>query len=159
VGHHAVDTNVLVAANGRDTHADLVCRRAAVAQLIAIRSAKSLLLDAGREVLREYQARMNFAGAPGIGDEFFRWAFENQATLPLIELHHEDERGYEEFPESQELRAFDPADRKFVALVVAHGDAVVVNALDSDYSESSAGLTAAGVRILELCPHQLHDVG
>ncbi len=135
------------------------CRRGAIAQLIAVQSEKSLLLDAGREVLAEYQALMNFRGAPGIGDEFFRWAFDNQATLTRIPLHPEDERGYEEFPDAQELRAFDRADRKFVALAATHGDAVVVNALDSDYSEARVGLAAAGVGVLELCPHQLRDAG
>lgn len=154
--HYAVDTNVLVAANGRDTHADIDCRLKAVEWLELILADSSLLLDMGLEVLTEYYAYCNFAGQPGLGDEFFRWAFQSQGLLSSIELHPHETRRYVEFPDSAGLEEFDPPDRKFVALAFTHSDAAVVNCLDSDYDEAGAALSAAGVQVIELCPHQLH---
>jgi len=155
VSHRAVDTNVLVAANGRDTHADLECQLASVDMLVAIRSDKSLLLDRGGEVLAEYLKYSNFSGQPGVGDEFFRWAFQNQGVLVSVELHKHEERVWVEFPDLAELKDFDPPDRKFVALALTHPNSSVVNALDSDYVESNTGLAAAGVDVIEICSHQL----
>lgn len=153
--HQAVDTNVLVAANGRDTHADLECQLASVEILVAIQSDKSLLLDRGGEVLAEYLKYSNFHGQPGVGDEFFRWAFQNQGVLVAIELHEHEERIWVEFPDLAELQDFDPPDRKFVALALSHPNSSVVNALDSDYVEAHTALVAAGVDVIEICSHQL----
>ncbi|MCP4305927.1 MAG: hypothetical protein GY788_13835 [bacterium] len=131
----------------------------AVATLMTIQSNASLLLDADREVIAEYRTNVGFGGQRGVGDEFFQWAFDNHAQLTVLELHQDPHRGYEEFPDSSGLEGFDSNDRKWVALALAHGDAVVVNALDSDYAESKLELEDASVEVVELCPHQIHVKG
>ena len=51
--YNVVDTNVLVVANGRDTHAEPPCRLAAAKALLAVKNDRSLVLDTGREILGE----------------------------------------------------------------------------------------------------------
>jgi hypothetical protein len=112
-------------------------------------------LDAGGEVLAEYSTYCAHSGQPGVGDEFFRWAFQNQGLISSHELHPSDERGYVEFPDDERLSSFDRSDRKFVALVAVAGEAQVLNALDSDYSDAGEVLRELGVVVVELCEHQL----
>lgn len=77
---------------------------------------KALALDADRAILDEYRNYCNYRGQPGVGDEFYRWAFDSQhASCHLVELTPDADRGYREFPDSPELRKFDWSDRKFVA--------------------------------------------
>lgn len=151
----AIDTNVLIAANGRDTHADPACRATCIDALVETQRGGRLLLDAGGEVLAEYSTYCAYSGQPGVGDEFFRWAFQNQGVVSSYELHPSDERGYVEFPDDERLSSFDPSDRKFVALVAVAGEGQILNALDSDYRDAGDVLRELGVVVIELCEHQV----
>ena len=57
------------------------------------------------------------------------------------------ERGFEELPDN----AFDPSDRKFLAVARA-AEAVVLNAVDSDWGEQAALMDELGVKVCQLCP-------
>lgn len=76
-----IDTNVLVVANGRTPQASLDCQEACVARLVTVRESETTLLDDLGLVLKEYIGqRLSFSGQPGVGDQFFKWLFENQAN-------------------------------------------------------------------------------
>ncbi|MCY3561180.1 MAG: hypothetical protein OXH20_08455 [bacterium] len=151
-----VDTNVLVVANGRDTHASDECKRAAVSALIGVKDSSSLIVDAGRRILGEYRKHCDQSGQPGLGDEFFRWAFDHAAFLHAVKLTENEDRGFEEFPDDPALAGFDPDDRVFVAVsAAARIDNVILNAVDSDYKLHCGGLAAVGVVVEELCPNEL----
>ena len=151
-----IDTNVLVVANGRDTHASGECRLATIEALGSVMDSSALLLDAGRRILAEYGRHCDHSGRPGVGDEFFRWAFDHAASSRSVTLTENEDRGFEEFPEDPALAGFDPDDRVFVAVSVAAGiDNIILNAVDSDYYLHRKGLETAGVVVKELCPNEL----
>ena len=151
-----VDTNVLVVANGRDTHAGHQCQLATVGALRRVKDSNSLILDAGGRILAEYRKHCDHSGQPGVGDEFFRWAFDRQAGLRSVTLTENEERGFEEFPDDPALAGFDRDDRVFVAVSVAAGIRnLILNAVDSDYHLHRTGLKQARVLVEELCPSEL----
>lgn len=152
----AIDTNVLVVANGSHDSASLGCQLAAVGALRTSQLSRSLILDLGGEILNEYRKHCDYSGQPGVGDEFFRWAVESQGTLTRVELAHDPVRRFGEFPADPDLDAFDWDDRMFVATSIAFpGRSQIVNASDSDYSHARDALERNGVEVLELCPGDL----
>ena len=59
----------------------------------------------------------------------------------------DDRRGFKELPPN----AFDPSDRKFLAVAVV-AKAVVLNATDSDWEEHAPLMEDLGVVVNQLCP-------
>ena len=149
-----VDTNVAIAANGRETHADLHCRLACVETLKGLVEREIVAIDDGNLILDEYRNHLNFAGRPGVGDLFFKHVFDHQyqegRVRRVLVTPAGDERGFEELPENR----FDPSDRKFLAVAVA-ARAVVLNAMDSDWGEQQALMDELGVEVDELCPQHV----
>ena len=65
----------------------------------------------------------------------------------------DDRRGYEELPENK----FDRSDRKFLAVAVV-ANAVVLNAVDSDWHEQADLMDELEVEVEQLCPqHAFKD--
>lgn len=147
-----VDTNVAIVANGRETHADARCQLTCVARLKSLASGEVVAIDDRGLILEEYRSRLNLSGMPGVGDVFLKHVFNNQyrdnwvRRVPVTPSEDE-RRGFEELPEN----AFDRSDRKFLAVAVA-GNAVVLNATDSDWHEHEALMDDLGVGVTQLCP-------
>ena len=150
-----VDTNVLIVANGRDnTPADLECEFACVEMLEGATSGKQIvLLDESNLIMDEYSNHCNYRGAPGVGDEFFKflydrqWSEESAIKHVPIQVISDKQGGFANLPPN----SFDKSDRKFLAVAEA-GDGRVVNATDSDWSEHADFIDSIGVQVLELCP-------
>lgn len=154
--HFAIDENVLVVANGRETHASLMCQLACVDFLLECKRDRSLLLDTAGAVLALYASKCNWSGEPGTGDEFFRWAFDNSHGLELVDLARDDSGRYVDVPEG--LEDFDRDDHIWLALVLKTSvEAQIVNAVDSDYLENLSKLEAALVDVLELCHDEVRQ--
>ena len=152
----SVDENVLVVANGRETHASLACQLVCVDFLLECKRDKSLLLDAVGAVLALYASKCNWSGQPGTGDEFFRWAFDNMHGLEVVDLARDGSGRYIDVPDG--LDDFDRDDHIWVALVLkASSQAQIVNAVDSDYLERATELNAARVDVVELCPDDVRQ--
>jgi hypothetical protein len=121
-------------------------------------------LDTDGAILQEYAGYMNFAGRPGVGDEFYRWAHDSQWDAGLckrvrITPSDDPNRGYDEIPDDPRLEGFDLSDRKFVATAVACGaNFAVAVAVDTDWLEFRAPLESAEVAIDYLCLDYLQDV-
>ena len=155
-----VDTNVAIAANGRNTHADVQCRLACVEKLQDVVENQVIAIDDQRAIVDEYLKHLNHSGEPGVGDTFFKHVLNNrhQGTrvrrVPVTPSSDE-RRGFEELPPN----SFDPSDRKFVAVAVA-GGAVVLNATDSDWDEHAALMSSLAVEVHQLCPqHSTKQIG
>lgn len=149
-----VDTNVAVAANGRMTHASIECQLRCVETLQLIRG-QMIAIDSSGLVIKEYRNQLSFSGAPGVGDAFSKYVFDNQYRddkIQRVEVtpSDNDKRGFEELPEN----TFDRSDRKFLAVAVA-ADAVVLNATDSDWSQHETLMDRLGVVVEELCPQHI----
>ncbi|MFN8557994.1 MAG: hypothetical protein U0531_11845 [Dehalococcoidia bacterium] len=157
-----VDTNVLVAANARDTHASPVCSRACKDALVTIQRSKRVVLDDGRRILKEYLANASSSGQPGVGDAFLLWVLRNQANRRHCEQVTITPRAgaddnFEEFPIDPDLAGFDRADRKFVAVALASNhQPAVLNATDTDWYHHREALGRYGLRITFLCPELMH---
>ena len=147
-----VDTNVAIAANGRDTHADVACQLCCVQKISSLVREGVVVVDDKGLVVQEYGRRLSFSGAPGMGDAFFRYVFDQQyqgGRVQRVVVTPSDDtlKGFEELPEN----TFDPSDRKFLAVAVV-ADAAVLNATDSDWEEQAALMEQLGVEVDQLCP-------
>lgn len=152
-----VDTNVPIAANGRNTHVREQCRLTCIERLQHVIENDLIAIDKGGEILAEYANTLNWSGAPGIGDVFFKHVFNHQyqpkrVRRVAITPTNDDDRGYEELSSNQ----FDRSDRKFLATAVV-GKATVLNATDSDWQEHHDLVASLGVTVCELCPSELKD--
>ena len=149
---YVVDTNVAMAANGRDTHADLECQLNCIEELESICRESVIVLDDGDLIFEEYRNHLHFKGAPGTGDKFFKHVYDHKygesrvRRVPITPCS-DDLCGYQELPENE----LDRSDRKFLAVAVV-AQAEILNATDSDWSEQEALTRGLGVCVRQLCP-------
>lgn len=156
-----VDTNVPVTANGEaGPRVSPGCSEACSERLLEItRGRVRLRLDDGFEIFQEYLSRLSLSGQPGVGDLFVKWAHDHQFNPERCErvaLTPHPARGYEEFPEDEELAVFDRDDRKLAAAARAQRPyATVLNAVDSDWWEHERVLARHGIHVGFVCSDQV----
>jgi predicted nucleic acid-binding protein len=150
-----IDTNVPVAANGRDTHANLACQLACVRFLQAVASDRSnnqIVVDEYGLILDEYNSHLHFKGQPGVGDMFFKYLHDRmydgaKVQVAAITPIDDDTRGFDELPVNQ----LDSSDRKFLATALSAG-AEIVNSLDTDWHCQRVFVAGLNVAVRQLCP-------
>ena len=154
-----IDTNVPKAANGEATpQASPDCVRACLETVQDVMNdLHSLVIDAGWRILREYMRQLRSSGQPGMGDAFLKWVLTNQANpqrcAQVSITPVTSSQKFKEFPVVPELSTFDPSDRKFVAVALAHPQRPpIVNATDSDWWHYRQSLKNCGVNVKFLCP-------
>ncbi len=157
---NVIHTNVLISANGIDTHAPLKCQSECIELLEQIKSEKKLiLLDSDRDIFDEYQRYCDLSGKPGVGDFFFKWLHDHSADASRVrsidaKKSDQDDIVYEILKDIECLAGFDRSDRKFLAVAMTYeGQAVIHNATDSDWHahrDCIAGIE--GVSFNQLCP-------
>lgn len=149
-----IETNILIAANGKSDQANDACMDKCIETLLEVRATACLALDDAGEILDEYSVYCSYSGQPGVGDEFFIWAHNNQyATCRRVRLTPHDDRVYQEFPDAPGLAKFDRSDRKWIATALGcDPTATIYNAVDSDYAEATQALADAAIPVTELCP-------
>lgn len=157
-----VDTNVPVVANGKSEQASPECVLACVRQIARLQQNGTLVLDDQWRILREYQRDLRSEGQPGVGDAFLLWVLRNQKTRCVLvsitpcEADNPHCTDFEEFPDDPDLANFDPSDRKFVAVALAHHDLPpILNATDSDWWHFRETLASHGIVVEFLCGDQL----
>jgi hypothetical protein len=158
---YIVDTNVAVAADNR-AGAGPECVRACIAALQEIMDGRQLLVvDEGGQIVSEYRNNLYSQNQPTIGTTFLRWIWTNQYNLSRCSRVAIKPRGsgatdYEEFPQHEGLKDFDPADRKFVAVSVAHPDRpVILEATDTKWWGWKSALSECGIRVKFLCKAEI----
>jgi hypothetical protein len=150
-----VDSNVMIAANGRDTHAGLTCQYACaefLETLVSTESPDSIVLDEPGLIFKEYSRYLNYHGQPGVGDMFFKHLHTHlygEAKVRRVAITEvaDEARGFAELP----LNTLDKSDRKFLAAALV-AEAAIVNALDTDWHEQAAFVAGLGVSVRQLCP-------
>lgn len=156
-----IDTNVAMAASRLSPQADERCVAGCIKRLCEVQNSGGLLIDDKGLILREYINNLGLKGQPGAGHAFAKWAHDHQAIpvsvrqVAITPRPMGGWRRYDEFPNRDELSTFDKSDQKFVAVAVASEEnPAVLNAVDSDWWNHRAALTAAGVHIQFLCPQR-----
>ena len=147
-----VDTNVLIVANGRKTHADARCQERCRKKIESVLEDGVVAIDDTGEILSEYGRHLSDSGMSGLGNAFYKHLFIYQGyrdrvrRIPITNSA-DDRRGFDELPEN----SLDRSDRKFLAVAVA-ANAVLLNATDSDWDEQKALIEKVGVELDQLCP-------
>jgi hypothetical protein len=158
-----LDTNVLVTANFRASHASAACVTASVAMLIEVRQQHVVVIDDAMIIFHEYFRRASLRGQPGVGDAFLKWLWDNQAKAEHCEKVRitplaDDPDDYREFPRDPGLERFDRNDRKFVAVaLVSASKPEVVNSVDTGWHTYREALSRHGVAVRFLCPEQMTE--
>jgi hypothetical protein len=149
-----LDTNVPIVANGNEGDAEPACQLACIQALRDARNGK-VLVDDTLLILTEYRRHLSMAGQPGVGDEFFKWLWENQGNTEKcvqVKITPNEVKGFDEFPEDPDLADFHADDRKFVAVALSSAlDPEVLNAVDSDWWDHRTALAANNVRLKFVC--------
>lgn len=148
-----VDTNVLVAANGRDTHVDVSCQVRCADELERIAREEVVCIDDQWLIIREYRKRVEHKGQPGPGTVFYKTIWKkmgNPNRVRRVSVDHRDPEG-RDFADPVLPRHNLKKDAKFLAVAVK-ANATIVNAADSDWAEHRELTDELGVRVRQLCP-------
>ena len=149
-----LDTNVLLTADGKSEASD-DCVRTSKSRLNEIKQNGVLVLDKDFLILKEYGLKLSPLGPNTPGNAFLKWALQNRATprCHQIQLTPLGEHEFESFPHSDPiLDKFDPPDRKFVALSLAHpAKPPIIVAGDRGWHRHEAALLLHGVKVEFLC--------
>ena len=155
-----VDTNVPLVANDDAPQASDECLLACIDQIEKIIEQGIVVIDDGWHILGEYTNNLHSGGQPGLGDAFLKWILTNLGNPAHCERvaitpagEGTVEENYEEFPDDPALRGFDPSDRKFVAVALAHQERPpILNAVDTDWWNYRDVLQRHDVKITFICP-------
>lgn len=152
-----VDTNVAVVANGKSEQASEQCVDSCAERLNQIMCGGVILvLDDDWRILDEYMRNLHTNG-PDIGNRFLAWTLQyrtNPERCELVPIKPVDglENEYEEFPEDTAFAAFDPDDRKFVAVALAHPEnPPILQAVDSKWLDFCDAFSRNGVTVEFIC--------
>lgn len=117
-----VDTNVPLVVRFSERHPRLLAD--ACEQLLddIISEGRAVVTDLAGEIMEEYFHRLNYSGAPTLGDVFVKWVFDNRWTWDASTRPDIDPVGpYEYGVLAGDDADFDPSDRKFIAVAKVAG--------------------------------------
>ena len=153
-----VDTNVAVVANGGSGQASGECEETCINRLVEITTGEvKLALDDQRRIIEEYRGNLSPDGQPGVGDAFLKWVemnWTNPRWCDLVPITSADdlENEFEGFPIDPALVDFDPDDRKFIAVALAHPEQPpILQAVDSQWWDFRNALSRNGVTVEFIC--------
>lgn len=153
-----VDTNVALVANGKSEQASEDCEEICINWLVEITNGEiKLALDDERRIIEEYRRKLNPYGQPGVGDAFLKWVetnWTNPKWCELVSITPVDglENEFEEFPTNPALVGFDPDDRKFIAVAIAHPQKPpILQAVDRQWWDFRDAFSRHGVTVEFIC--------
>lgn len=151
-----IDTNVLLVANGAHDDVSADCRKACIERLLRHQKTGVTVIDDGFRILGEYLHKTNPSRPRGVGDAFLKWLLQNRRNPARVQEVTVTETGpdrFAEFPGTDLQDRFDPSDRKFAAVALAHPERPALwQAADCKWLDWWPALQAAGVRVDFLCP-------
>ena len=160
-----VDTNVPLVANGTADQASEDCVETCIDRLMQITEGNvKLVLDNQRRIIEEYRNKLNPGGFPGVGDAFLKWVeinWANPQQCDLVSITPIDdlEIDFQEFPTDPALQDFDPDDRKFIAVALAHSEKPpILQAVDSAWWNYRDVFHRNGVTIDFICENDIRSM-
>lgn len=155
-----IDTNVLLVASRKASHASEECFGESVKFLLDIKKYSHQVCVDGDggfgEIIAEYCKKNQPTQGQNVGDQFFQYILQNRQNKRLVKQVKITKSGekYLDFPEDAELEKFDASDRKFVAVAIASKkNPEIVNAGDSKSWERYKIQLEKYVRLKFLCKH------
>ena len=152
-----IDTNDAVVANGKSEQASEQCVDSCAERLEQIMYGEvKLVLDDDWRILDEYMRNLHSRGAD-IGDRFLAWSLQyrtNAERCDLVPITPVDglENEFKEFPDDPALENFDPDDRKFIAVALAHcKKPPILQAVDTQWWDFRDVLRENGVTVEFIC--------
>ena len=155
--HRIIDTNVPLkaAALHSESEIDRQCSLACLSFIKTLMESDDIVvLDTGREILKEYQKKINTHAEDNVASEFLMWIIRGLMTgkVAQYQITKTGDNSYEEFPSSPDLAKFDRSDRKFVALAkVDPTNPSIYNGSDTDWWDFREAFTKEGIHIVFLC--------
>lgn len=160
-----VDTNVPLVANGKADQASEDCVETCIDRLMQITEGDvKLVLDDDRRIMGEYRNKLDPGGFPGVGDAFLKWVeinWTNSQRCDLVSITPIDdsETDFQEFPTDPTLTDFDPDDRKFIAVALAHSEKPpILQAVDSAWWTYRDALRQNGVTVDFICEDDIRSI-
>lgn len=160
-----IDTNVLLVADGQGQHMSEDCRTECESRLLAVQAGEQTVLDDGWHILGEYQHKLHPNKSPTPGSAFVKWLLQRQGMAQHVSWvsitpTNAELTKFAEFPQDPALEAaFEPADRKFVAVANAHPEKPpILESADSKWLGWEASLAAHGIHLEILCRCELEDI-
>ncbi len=166
-----VDTNVPIAANDFDTHASPECVEKCAQALLEVQNGQ-VVMDADGRIFQEYARYLSRASRQLPGTAFYLWVLNNQYTASHCELvsltlrnqnqndgaQSPDPNDFVEFPNDPELAAFDPSDRKFIAVAHASKNSpTVLEATDTKWGNFREAFERNGISVRFLCLDEMPE--
>ena len=158
-----VDTNVALVASGKMGKTSRGCELACIDRIEQITMGEmKLALDEQRQIINEYRRKLSPDGQPGVGDAFLKWVEINWANskrcvrVPITPIEG-SETEFKEFPDDPALQKFDPDDRKFIAVALAHpAKPPILEAMDKQWWKLRDALRRNGVTVEFICEDDIH---
>ncbi len=160
-----LDTNVIINASGNKSPQTKeacveICLKL-LFQFMAGYSGLKIVIDTGShgsDILEEYQKQFKYYEGT-YGAIFIQWLLNNimnDQYVIQIPITRIDEDAYEEFPKDTELKKFDPRDRKFIAVAIAHYQyedqtAPIVQSADMKWKDFMSAFAKHNVEIEFIC--------
>lgn len=125
-----------------------------------------LVIDLQWIVLKEYRNNLDQIRNNGLGNQFLQWVLTNLQTghCVLVQITQKDD-SFLEFPNTDtRLNSFDPADRKWIAVALAHQrdhDEVppITQAADLKWKGYVAAFSDYGIGIDFICDAEQEATG
>lgn len=160
-----IDTNVLLLADGQGKHMSQACRTECEDRLRRVQTEEQVVLDSCWLIMSEYQNRLDVNRQPTPGSSFVKWVLQRlgmKEHVSWVTITPTDtaQTKFEEFPRDKALEAaFDPADRKFVAVSNAHPNKPpILEAADSKWLGWEDQLKQHGIKVEVLCRGELEEI-
>ena len=161
-----VDTNVIVIANYTDDNDLGDCPEHCQNRLEQILSRpEKVVIDEGWRILGEYERNTKPNTRKGVGDLFVKTLMQNQGNPNICKIVHitpltGNGTDFEEFPTDNALQGFDPDDRKFIAVALAHQQdsgqtPTILLAIDRGWLEFMSALASQGITVDLICEEEI----
>ena len=160
-----VDTNVIVIANDTDDKRKDCRDRCQDRLQQIIDQGEKVVIDDKRRILGEYEKNTHPNTRKGIGDLFVKRLLQNLGnpnicTMVSITPLTGNGTDFEEFPDDNALISFDPDDRKFIAVALAHKRGIgqtplILLAIDRGWLQFIDALANHGVSVELICEEDM----
>lgn len=155
-----VDTNVILVANRQHDNISAACISTCAKRLQEIMVSGRIAIDDKWLIISEYQNKTNANAGKNPGDAFVKWVLQNKSNSSKCDqvcIKEHSKRGFESFPDTADLKTFDKADRKFVAVAATHPDnPTILQAADSKWLSWNEALKKCGIKVEFVCQKDIN---